>query len=239
MKMTDQIGWTSNRRIRFHGDQGPLVITLHGGPGATGSAVRLAQRLSGDFRVIEPWQRLSGEMPLTVEVHIQDLRNLILSRCIGERPALVGSSWGAMLALAYAADHSETISGIALVGCGTFDKASRKAIVQKRRQKIADYILKFPAGSLLANSTRATSELRCASCARSRHPDHLSRLMSVGKLVPWSQLQNRLVHGTVPQQCVRSALPESSDLLSHRARAEPLYRPLSTSSRRAREARPN
>lgn len=142
--MTDQTGWNRNRRIRFHGDHGPLVITLHGGPGATGSAVRLAQGLSHDFRVIEPWQRLSGEIPLTVEVHIQDLRNLILSRCIGEKPALVGSSWGAMLALAYAAEHSETISGVALVGCGTFDKASRKIIVQKRRLKIADYISKHP-----------------------------------------------------------------------------------------------
>jgi pimeloyl-ACP methyl ester carboxylesterase len=144
MNMIDQIGWNKNRRIRFHGDHGPLVITLHGGPGATGSAVRLAQGLSRDFRVIEPWQRPSGEIPLTVAVHIQDLRNLILSRCKGEKPVLVGSSWGAMLALAYAAEHSETIYSIALVGCGTFDKASRKVIVQKRRLKIADYISKHP-----------------------------------------------------------------------------------------------
>ena len=136
--MIDQIGWKRNRRIRFHGDHGPLVITLHGGPGATGSTVRLAQGLSRDFRVIEPWQRPSGKIQLTVAVHIQDLRNLILSRCKSEKPALVGSSWGDMLALAYAAEHSETIHGIALVGCGTFDKASRKIIVRKRRLKIAD-----------------------------------------------------------------------------------------------------
>ena len=89
MNMIDQIGWNRDRRIRFHGDHGPFVITLHGGPGATGSAVRLAQGLSRDFRVIEPWQRPSGEIPLTVAVHIQDLRNLILSRCKGEKPALV------------------------------------------------------------------------------------------------------------------------------------------------------
>jgi len=142
--MADLIGWNRNRRIRFHGDHGPLVITLHGGPGATGSAVRLAQGLSHDFRVIEPWQRRSGEIPLTVAVHIQDLRNLIFSRCKEEKPALVGSSWGAMLALAYAAEYSETINSIALVGCGTFDKASRKVIAQKRRMRIADYISKHP-----------------------------------------------------------------------------------------------
>lgn len=144
MNMTDQIGWNRNHRIRFHGDHGPLVITLHGGPGASGGAVRLAQGLSRNFRVIEPWQRPSGEIPLTVALHIEDLHSLILSRCKGEKPALVGSSWGAMLALAYAAEYSETIEGIVLVGCGTFDKASRGVIVQKRRHKIADYISKHP-----------------------------------------------------------------------------------------------
>ncbi len=144
MNIIDQIGWNRNHRIRFHGDHGPLVITLHGGPGASGSAVRLAQGLSHDFRVIEPWQRLSSEIPLTVAVHIQDLRDLILSRCKGEKPSLVDSSWGAMLALAYAAEYSETINCIALVGCGTFDKASRKVFVQKQRLKIADYISKHP-----------------------------------------------------------------------------------------------
>jgi pimeloyl-ACP methyl ester carboxylesterase len=144
MNKTDQPGWKANRRVRFYGDHGPLVITLHGGPGASGGAVHLAQGLSRDFKVIEPWQRPSGEIPLTVAIHVEDLHNLILSRCKGEKPALVGSSWGAMLALAYAAEHSDTINGCVLVGCGTFDKASRDVIVEKRRQKIADYISKHP-----------------------------------------------------------------------------------------------
>ena len=49
-----------------------------------------------------------------------------------------------MLALAFAAEHSDSISAIALVGCGTFDKASRDILVQKRKQKIADYIAGHP-----------------------------------------------------------------------------------------------
>jgi len=142
--MVNQPGWQQDHRIRFHGDSGHTVITLHGGPAAYGGALRLAQGLSHEFRVIEPWQRPSGETPLTVAVHIEDLHNLILSRFNAEKPALVGSSWGAMLALAYAAEHSSSISAIALVGCGTFDKASRDMIVQRRRQKIADYISKHP-----------------------------------------------------------------------------------------------
>jgi len=139
-----QPGWEANRRIRFHGKDGPPVIALHGGPGACGGAARIAQGLSDEFRVLEPWQRISGDTPLSVAVHIADLHELICSRCKGEKPALVGESWGAMLALAYAAKHSDSIGAIVLVGCGTFDKASRNVLVDVRKRRILDYIGKHP-----------------------------------------------------------------------------------------------
>ncbi|MCB9913874.1 MAG: alpha/beta hydrolase [Planctomycetes bacterium] len=41
------------------------------------------------------------------------------------RAALVGWSWGAMLALSYAALHRERASALVLVGCGTYSLASR------------------------------------------------------------------------------------------------------------------
>lgn len=139
-----QPGWHENRRIRFHGDHGPPVIVLHGGPSAFGSAIRVALGLSGEFRVTEPWQRRSGDRPLSVAVHVEDLHSLVCMRFNGGKPALVGSSWGAMLALAYAAEHSDSIQAIVLVGCGTFDKASRDVMVQRRRQKIVDHISRHP-----------------------------------------------------------------------------------------------
>lgn len=142
--MMRQPGWQEDQRIRFHGNDGPTVIALHGGPAAYGGASRIAEGLSEKFRVVEPWQRPSGDTPLTVAVHVEDLHNLILSRCNGEKPILVGSSWGAMLALAYAAEHSDSINAIALVGCGAFDKASRDRIVQRRSRKIVDYIARHP-----------------------------------------------------------------------------------------------
>jgi pimeloyl-ACP methyl ester carboxylesterase len=136
--------WENDRRIRFHGDGGPTVIALHGGPGACGGAVRLARGLSDDFQVIEPWQRTSGAVPLSVAVHIDDIRQLIRSRCKGKKPVVIGESWGAMLALSYAAKHPDTIEGIALVGCGAFEEDSRDAGVQVREQRILDYIEKHP-----------------------------------------------------------------------------------------------
>ena len=115
----------AGHRTRLHGEVGPLVIALHGGPAAIGNAGPLARGLAEGFRVLEPWQRRRAAEPLTVAGHVADLHDLITASCGGERPALVGESWGAMLALAYAAAHPQAVGPLALVGCGTFDPVSR------------------------------------------------------------------------------------------------------------------
>ena len=73
-------------RVHLHGDAGPWVIALHGGPAAAGEAAPIARGLAGRFRVLEPWQRGSGAEPLTVARHIADLRELIATRCGDARP---------------------------------------------------------------------------------------------------------------------------------------------------------
>jgi len=112
------------------------VIVLHGGPGAPGSMAAVARELAGSFRVLEPWQRGSGAQPLTVGQHIADLHEVVQAHCPGERPALVGSSWGAMLALAYAAAYPAYAAALALIGCGTFDLASRRHMRSTIAQRI-------------------------------------------------------------------------------------------------------
>jgi pimeloyl-ACP methyl ester carboxylesterase len=112
-------------RLRTYGMTGPVVVVLHGGPAAVGSAAPLAYGLADAFRVLEPWQRGSGAEPLTVARHVADLHALVTARCPGTRPALVGTSWGAMLALAYAARHPDSAGPLVLVGCGTFDPVAR------------------------------------------------------------------------------------------------------------------
>ena len=122
-------------RLRKYGNSRHSVVVLHGGPAASGDAAPIAQGLSDSFRVIEPWQRGSGVEPLTVARHIDDLRSLITGLDSVSPPALVGHSWGAMLALCYAAAHPNSVGPIVLVGCGTFDAASRarmKEILQER-----------------------------------------------------------------------------------------------------------
>jgi pimeloyl-ACP methyl ester carboxylesterase len=125
-------------RVRSYGTSGPPVIVLHGGPAAVGGAAGLAKGLGDRFRVIEPWQRGSGAAPLTVATHVADLDALIAAALPGERPALVGESWGAMLALAYAAAHPDTPAALALVGCGTFDPVARARLEATLAQRAAD-----------------------------------------------------------------------------------------------------
>lgn len=111
--------------VRRYGAHGPTVAVLHGGPGAPGDVASLARALAdAGFVALEPLQRRSGGEALTVARHVADLRDAL--RAEGARPtAIVGHSWGAMLALAFAAEHPELADALVLIGCGTFDRAAR------------------------------------------------------------------------------------------------------------------
>ncbi|MEM7200620.1 MAG: alpha/beta hydrolase [Planctomycetota bacterium] len=117
-------------RVRCYGDRGPAVVLLHGGPAAPGTMAPVARALAPTHRVWEPFQRGAGTEPLTVATHVDDLRALLDERLAGERPTLIGASWGAMLALAFAAAHPQAARSVVLIGCGTFDPASR-AVFQR------------------------------------------------------------------------------------------------------------
>lgn len=82
----------------------------------------VARGLAGRCQVVEPFQRgsgsgqrSSGAERLSVRRHVADLDEVIESCCGGARPALVGSSWGAVLALAYAAEHSLRAGPLVLI----------------------------------------------------------------------------------------------------------------------------
>ena len=138
--------------VNRYGHTGRSVIVVHGGPGAPGGASLLAHALADPLHVLEPWQRLSSDIALTVAQHIEDLANLISHEIPGEKPALVGESWGAMLALAFASTHPDRVSALALVGCGTFDLKARARLgatleertTQELRDQLAELATREP-----------------------------------------------------------------------------------------------
>jgi pimeloyl-ACP methyl ester carboxylesterase len=126
--------------VREYGSSGPSVVVLHGGPGASGHMAPVARGLAASYRVVEPFQRRSGSERLTVATHVADLRDVIEFYAAGSRPALLGASWGAMLALAYAAAHPGSSGPLILVGCGTFDLVARTELQSTVEQRMTDEI---------------------------------------------------------------------------------------------------
>ena len=115
---------------------GQTIVAVHGGPGAAGELAPLAESLSKTFYVFEPFQRRSSlAIKLSVDDHIQDLHDLIDS--LESKPVLMGFSWGAMLSVAYAAEYPESIAAIVLIGCGTFDKATRDTLNKNLDQRLS------------------------------------------------------------------------------------------------------
>src|SRR5262245_17025321 len=150
--------------IRLYGSTGPVIVLLHGGPGAPGYVAPIARELSDAFQVIEPFQRGATDVPLTVARHVMDLHDVIQSNCGPSPPALVGHSWGAMLALAYAARHPGAVRSLALIGCGTFNTSAREKLKAIRARRMdADFMAR-----------------EAALTARFRNPD--DRLKAIGSL---------------------------------------------------------
>ena len=126
--------------VRTYGDSGPHVVVIHGGPGAAGYMAPVARQLSARFRVAEPLQRMTEKTPLTVQRHVDDLHAVIATHCSGESATLVGHSWGAMLALAYAAAYPDTVTSVVVIGCGTFDSASREILEAAMEQRMTQSV---------------------------------------------------------------------------------------------------
>jgi pimeloyl-ACP methyl ester carboxylesterase len=154
-------------RLDRHGDSGPRVLVLHGGPGAPGSAHGLTRGLAAGFRILEPWQRGSAEGGvLTVAQLVDDLHALVSAECPGERPALVGHSWGAMLALAAAAAHPDAYGSLVIVGCGTFDPAARAHFQATLAERGGEAL----AQGLAALADEPEADRRLAAAARLLEP---------------------------------------------------------------------
>jgi pimeloyl-ACP methyl ester carboxylesterase len=109
------------------------VIAVHGGPGAAGSMAPVARGLADSFRVVEPFQSVTSN---TVAEHIADLREVVQLHCGDARPAIVGHSWGAMLALAYAAAHPESAGPLVVICSGTFGLAARARFTTNMKDRM-------------------------------------------------------------------------------------------------------
>lgn len=118
---------------------GPPVVLLHGGPGLWDYLGSLAALLDGQFTVVRFDQRGCGRSagrggPFTIERAVDDMDQV--RAALGfSRWAVAGHSWGAELALRYAARHQARVTAVAYVagvGAGNGFRDAHKAELGRR-----------------------------------------------------------------------------------------------------------
>lgn len=119
--------------LRKYGTPPYHLVLLHGGPGAIGSLNPLAEELAAryDLGVLEPFQSMRRISALVDELFMQIPDEVDLP------VVLVGHSWGAWLALFFAAQHKEWVEKVILIGCPPFEDKYVPLIMQRRMERLA------------------------------------------------------------------------------------------------------
>ena len=116
--------------------QGQPVVLLHGNPGSCQDWSRLYVPISKRYRVIafdRPGHGHSdrpNHRPITVEVQAEML-HAALTQLQVERPIIVGHSWGGALALVYALNFPNEISGVALLAPAVYESDDGVSFLSK------------------------------------------------------------------------------------------------------------
>ncbi len=101
---------------------GPPLVTVHGGPGLTHETFKPHLERAAEFATVYFYDqrgcgnstKLTENISCRLKDHVADLEGIRLAQGI-QRMTLLGHSWGAYLALAYAVAHTERIEKLILV----------------------------------------------------------------------------------------------------------------------------
>ncbi len=118
--------------FRKYGVSPYKIAVLHGGPGAPGYMAPVARELSTTVSVFEPMQTKDS-----LDGQVTELAEQLTTHT--EPPVtLIGSSWGALLALFLAARHNRLSRKLILIGSGVFDAESSAQITPRRLSRLSD-----------------------------------------------------------------------------------------------------
>lgn len=129
---------------RWVGGAGPVVVTLHGGPGASHDYLRPQfDRLATGRSLLYYDQRGGGQSPAPREArldwhaHVADLEAVV--RAHGRPPAtLLGFSWGGLLALLFTLEHPDLVERLAVIGpAPTYPEARHEYLAEFERRQAA------------------------------------------------------------------------------------------------------
>ena len=114
---------------KFHSEtfgdpSNPIIIALHGGPGADYRYMIALKDLSSKYYIVMYDQRMTGlssrntDQEITIQLFLDDLDGFIDHYSKGKLVNIVGHSWGAMLASGYIAQHPDKVNKIVMTEPG-------------------------------------------------------------------------------------------------------------------------
>lgn len=116
----------------MYGSSPHNVVVLHGGPGASGEVAPIAVELQDQFGILEPLPKGS-----TIDEQVSEIAEMIRKLC--EPPVyMIGHSWGAILALMFAAEHPELVRKLILISCGPLEEGWDEEIIETRFSRLYD-----------------------------------------------------------------------------------------------------
>ncbi len=115
--------------VTFHAETrgdpaNPTIIVVHGGPGGDYRNLRVLEALADHYHVVFYDQRGTGLSPrvpaeqLRFDTSIEDLHRIALHYGGGEPVAIIGHSWGGMMAAYYTTRHPEMVARAVLAEPG-------------------------------------------------------------------------------------------------------------------------
>ena len=120
----------SIKNLRVYGIKPYSVAVVHGGPGAAGEMAPVAEELSSELGILEPFQSA-----LSIDGQIEELKGL-LENAASLPCILVGFSWGAWLSFMCAAYYPELVRKLILIGSGPFEEKYALEIHKTRMSRL-------------------------------------------------------------------------------------------------------
>jgi proline iminopeptidase len=152
---------------------GAPVVCLHGGPGMWDYLAPLAGLLDDTFTVIRFEQRGCGRStgvgPFTIAQAVEDLDQVRAALGIGQW-AVAGHSWGAELAIRYAAQHQDRTTAVAYISGVGAGNDFREAYIAERDRRLGPERERLAELSAIPADER-TPELEQEICLLQWRPD--------------------------------------------------------------------